>query len=93
LNQSFVEELVLIDVNTSKAEGEAMDLNHGIPFAPSPMKIWSGTYADCGDADIVVITAGAAQKPGETRLDLVEKNAAIFKNIVEQIMASGFNGI
>lgn len=70
-----------------------MDLNHGVPFAPSPMKIWNGTYADCKEADIVVITAGAPQKPGETRLDLVEKNAKIFKGLIGEIMDSGFDGI
>jgi L-lactate dehydrogenase len=93
LNQGVAEELVLIDINEARAEGEAMDLNHGIPFAPSPTKIWKGTYADCKEADIVVITAGAAQKPGETRLDLVEKNTTIFKVMIGEIMASGFDGI
>lgn len=93
LNQGITEELVLIDLNTSKAEGDAMDLNHGLPFAPSRTKIWYGSYEDCGQADLVVITAGANQKSGETRLDLVEKNTRIFKGIVEEIMASGFDGI
>ncbi|MFD3448681.1 L-lactate dehydrogenase [Microbacteriaceae bacterium 4G12] len=93
LNQGVAEELVLIDVNTEKAEGEVMDLNHGMAFAPSPTKIWNGSYADCKDADLVVITAGLAQKPGETRLDLVEKNAKIFKQIVRGIMDNGFDGI
>ncbi|WP_462412220.1 L-lactate dehydrogenase [Neobacillus sp. Marseille-QA0830] len=93
LNQGITEELVLIDLNKDKAEGDAMDLNHGLPFAPSHTKIWYGSYKDCGDADIVVITAGANQKPGETRLDLVEKNTKIFKNIVDEILASGFQGI
>ncbi|MFF2448591.1 L-lactate dehydrogenase [Neobacillus sp. NPDC058068] len=93
LNQGITEELVLIDLNKEKAEGDAMDLNHGLPFAPSRTKIWYGSYADCGNADLVVITAGANQKPGETRLDLVEKNTRIFKGIVEEIMASGFDGI
>ncbi|PAE43991.1 L-lactate dehydrogenase [Bacillus sp. 7884-1] len=93
LNQGITEELVLVDLNEAKAEGDAMDLNHGLPFAPSRTKIWYGTYADCDQADLVVITAGANQKPGETRLDLVEKNTNIFKGIVEQIMASGFDGI
>jgi L-lactate dehydrogenase len=93
LNQGITEELVLIDLNKEKAEGDAMDLNHGLPFAPSRTKIWYGSYADCGEADLVVITAGANQKPGETRLDLVEKNTRIFKAIVEEIMASGFDGI
>lgn len=93
LNQGITEELVLIDLNKEKAEGDAMDLNHGLPFAPSRTKIWYGDYSDCKDADLVVITAGANQKPGETRLDLVEKNTRIFKGIVEDIMASGFDGI
>ncbi|PLT35607.1 L-lactate dehydrogenase [Bacillus sp. V5-8f] len=93
INQGVAEELVLIDVNEMKAEGEAMDLNHGMPFAPSPIKVWSGKYEDCGTADLVVITAGLAQKPGETRLDLVEKNAEIFKAIVKNVMDSGFHGI
>lgn len=93
INQGVAEELVLIDVNEAKAEGEAMDLNHGMPFSPSPLKVWSGTYQDCESADLVVITAGLAQKPGETRLDLVEKNTKIFKQIVRNIMESGFDGI
>lgn len=93
LNQGITEELVLIDINKEKSEGDAMDLNHGLPFAPSKTKIWYGSYADCNGADLVVITAGANQKPGETRLDLVEKNTKIFKGIVEGIMASGFDGI
>jgi L-lactate dehydrogenase len=93
LNQGITEELVLVDLNEAKAEGDAMDLNHGLPFASSRTKIWYGSYADCDQADLVVITAGANQKPGETRLDLVEKNTNIFKGIVEQIMASGFDGI
>ncbi|CAM3805856.1 L-lactate dehydrogenase [Mesobacillus zeae] len=93
LNQRVTEELVLVDLNKEKSEGDAMDLNHGMPFAPSPTKIWFGSYADCKDADLVVLCAGANQKPGETRLDLVEKNTRIFKGIVEQVMGSGFDGI
>ncbi|MED4225329.1 L-lactate dehydrogenase [Neobacillus cucumis] len=93
INQGVAEELVLIDVNEAKSEGEAMDLNHGIPFAPSPINVWSGTYEDCETADLIVITAGLAQKPGETRLQLVEKNTKIFKEIIKNIMASGFDGI
>lgn len=92
LNQGLVNELVLIDVNKDKAEGEAFDLNHGMAFG-APMKIKAGDYYDCHNADLVVITAGANQKPGETRLDLVTKNAKIFKEIVTQVMASKFNGI
>jgi L-lactate dehydrogenase len=93
LNQGITEELVLIDLNKDKAEGDAMDLNHGLPFAPSRTKIWYGNYKDCRAADVVVITAGANQKPGETRLDLVEKNTKIFKSIVSEIMENGFDGI
>ncbi|MRX72631.1 L-lactate dehydrogenase [Bacillus lacus] len=93
LNQGVTEELVLIDVNKEKSQGDAMDLNHGLTFAPSPTRIWFGSYTDCQDADIVVLCAGANQKPGETRLDLVEKNLAIFKNIVGSVMESGFDGI
>ncbi|WNF37767.1 L-lactate dehydrogenase [Bacillaceae bacterium IKA-2] len=92
LNQGITDEMVLIDLNKAKAEGDAMDLNHGMPFG-SPMKIWAGDFSDCKDADIVVITAGANQGPGETRLDLIEKNAKIFKVIVSQVMKSGFDGI
>lgn len=92
LNQGIASELVIIDVNKKKAEGDAMDLNHGLPFG-SPMKIWAGDYNDCSSADIVVITAGANQAPGETRLDLVEKNANIFRSIINEVMRSGFNGI
>jgi L-lactate dehydrogenase len=92
LNQEVVNEMVLIDLNKEKAEGEARDLNHGMPFG-SAMRIWAGDYKDCRDADIVVITAGANQKPGETRLDLVEKNVNIFKGIVTAVMESGFDGL
>jgi len=93
LNQGITEELVLIDVNKDKAEGDAMDLRHGLAFAPHSTKIWNGDYSDCATADIVVLTAGANQRPGETRLDLVEKNTNIIKGIVTEIMASGFDGI
>ncbi|EMA6344772.1 L-lactate dehydrogenase [Bacillus cytotoxicus] len=93
INQGVAEEFVLVDVNEAKAEGEAMDLSHAVPFAPSPTKVWKGSYEDCKDADIVCITAGLPQKPGETRLDLVEKNAKIFKQIVRSIMDTGFDGI
>lgn len=92
LNQGVASEFVIIDINQNKAEGEAMDLSHGIPFAKN-MRIWAGDYSDCKDADVVVITAGANQAPGETRLDLIGKNASISKKIVESIMGSGFDGI
>ena len=93
LNQGTVEELVLIDINKDRAEGEAMDLNHGLSYAPRKMKIYAGDYNDCKDADIVVITAGVSQKDGETRIDLLNRNAAIMKSVVKGVMASGFNGI
>ena len=93
LNQNACDELVLIDVNKQRAEGEAMDLNHGLAFSSSNMKIYAGEYRDCKDADIVVICAGVAQKPGETRLDLLKRNAAVFQSVVEPVSASGFNGI
>ncbi len=85
-------EIVLIDADKDRAEGEAMDISHGLPFA-KPMKIYAGDYSDVSDASLIVVTAGAAQKPGETRLDLVNKNAAIFGSIIPQIMGSGFDGI
>ncbi len=93
LNKGSFETLVLIDVNHEKAVGEAMDLNHGLVFAPRKMNIYAGDYQDCKDADIVVITAGVNQKPGETRLDLLKRNAEIAKSVVKQVMASGFDGI
>src|SRR5699024_11788939 len=68
-------------------------LNHSAPYGDSPVKVKAGSYEDCSNADLIVITAGAAQKPGETRLDLVEKNTKIFKDIVTKIMSTGFNGI
>ena len=92
-NASGVNELVLIDVLKDKAEGEAMDLCHGLPCSPSHMKIKAGEYSECKDADIVVITAGLSQKPGQTRLELSNANAKIMKDITEQVIASGFKGI
>ena len=93
LNQSVCDELVLIDVNKNKAVGEAMDLNHGMAFAANSMKITAGEYRDCADADVVVICAGVSQKPGESRLDLLKRNAAVFRSIVEPIVRTGFGGI
>ncbi len=86
------EELGIIDLNKEKTIGDALDLEDALAYT-SPKRIYSAEYADCGDADIIVITAGAAQKPGETRLDLVHKNLRIFKSMIEQVMASGFDGI
>lgn len=94
LNQrTYVNKLVLIDINKERTIGEVMDLNHCLPYAPSKISINVGDYSDCKDARIVVIAAGANQKPGETRLDLIDKNAKIFKDIVDNVMLSGFNGI
>lgn len=88
----ITEEIVLIDVDKSKAEAEAMDLNHGQSFV-KPVRLWSGEYTDCGPAEIVVITAGVKQKSGESRLDLVTRNVAILKDIIANIKISGFKGI
>lgn len=94
LNQkTFVQELVLIDINQDKAEGDAMDLNHSLVFSPSKMKIKAGSYEDVKDAKIVCIAAGLNQKPGETRLDLINKNKAIIEDIVNNVVSHGFNGI
>lgn len=93
LNQNTCDELVLIDVNKDRAIGEAMDLNHGLAFSNSHMRIWAGDYHDCSNADIVVIAAGVAQQPGESRRDLLKRNTVVFKSIVDPITESGFNGI
>ena len=77
-------EIVLIDGNRAKAEGEAMDLNHAVPFS-HPTQLWAGDFADCAGAVVTVLAAGAGQRPGETRLDLVKKNAAIWRQIVPEI--------
>ncbi len=94
LNQrTAVDELFLVDLNRTDAEDEALDLHDALGFSPSDLKIRAGSYKDCADATLVVITAGVPQKPGETRLDLLQKNASVMKQIVGEIMASGFNGI
>ena len=92
-SKTNVDELVLIDVNNKKAEGEAMDLCHTLPYAPNKLKIYAGDYNDCSNATIVCIAAGANQNPGETRMDLINKNSTIFKDIVTKVVSSGFNGI
>ncbi len=92
MQSGLFSEMVLLDSDRDKAEGEAMDIAHGIPFA-RPMRIYAGGYDDIADAAIVVITAGAAQKPGETRLDLVAKNVGIFKQIIPEIAKRNFEGI
>lgn len=93
LNQNLCDELVLIDINEKRAEGEAMDLNHGLAFSHSSMNIYNGTYQDCGDASVVLICAGVNQKPGESRLELLKRNADVFKSIVPDVVQSGFDGI
>lgn len=93
MQSGLFSEIVLIDVDKNRAEGEALDIAHGVPFAPSPVKVYAGDYSDVADAAMIVVTAGAAQKPGETRLDLVNKNVAIFKSIIPEIRKSGFEGI
>ncbi len=91
--RTAVNEIVLTDIIAKDAEGEAMDLADALAVAPSYVKIHRGTYKDAKDCDVVVITAGAAQRPGETRMQLLKKNVNILKGMIEQIMASGFNGI
>ncbi len=94
INQkAYVDELVLIDINKEKCEGEALDLNHCMAYSPSKIKVRVGDYPDCRDAKIVVIAAGAAQAPGETRMDLIHKNSKIFKSIISNIMENGFHGV
>ena len=94
INQNTgVNELVLIDLNKERIIGEAMDLNHCLAFAPNKIDIKAGDYSDCKDAKIVVIAAGANQNKGETRMDLIHKNSKIFKDIIKNVMASGFDGI
>ena len=92
MQRKLFSEMVLIDVNRAKAEGEAMDLSDGLPYT-APMEITAGTYADAADAALIIVTAGANQKPGETRLDLIGKNIAILKSILPQITALPFEGI
>ena len=93
LNRGGIRELVLIDIDKNKTVGEEMDLSHGLSFAPQKMIIKAGNYDQCEDAEVVVITAGIAQKPGQTRLELAEVNTKIMKQITQNIMESGFNGI
>lgn len=93
LNQNVCDELVLIDIDKKRAKGEAMDLNHGLAFSHSSMKIYAGDYSDCKDATIVVISAGVNQKPGESRLELLKRNCEVFKSVVTAVTESGFGGI
>lgn len=93
VNQGTVDHLAIIDIDEKKLEGNVMDLNHGVVWAPSRTRVTKGTYADCKDAALVVICAGAAQKPGETRLQLVDKNVRIMNTIVADVMSNGFDGL
>lgn len=93
LNQNTCDELVLIDINEEKAKGEAMDLNHSLAFSPAEMRIYSGKYSDCSDADIIVIAAGVNQKEGESRIDLLKRNKTVFQSIIQPVIDSGFDGI
>ncbi len=93
LNQNACDMLVLIDKDKKKAEGEAMDLNHGLAFAQSHMKIWSGDYDECSNADIVAICAGVSQKPGESRISLLRRNSEILADIVGNVSSAGFKGV
>ena len=92
LLSGLASEIVLIDANRAKAEGEAMDLNHTVPFTYST-RVWAGDYADCAGASVTVFAAGAGQKPGETRLDLIRKNAAIWREIVPEVVKHNPDGI
>ncbi len=93
LNRGGIKELILIDINKDKTIGEEMDLSHGLPFAPQKMNIKAGEYDECKDAEIVVITAGINQKPGQSRLELTAINAKMMKEITQNIMKSGFDGV
>lgn len=92
MESGLFSEIVLIDADAARAEGEALDISHGIPFV-KPMKIYAGDYDDIVDAAVIIVTAGAAQKPGETRLQLVQKNVGIFKSIIPEIAKRGCEGI
>ncbi len=91
-SNNICDELVLIDLDKKRAMGEAMDLNHGIAFSGGNMDIYAGDYSDCSDADLITISAGVAQKPGESRIDLLDRNVEVFRSIIDPIMSYGFNG-
>ena len=92
MQSGLFSEMVLVNRDMSKAEGEALDISHGLPFA-KPMKIYAGTYDDIVDAAVIVITSGAGQKPGETRLDLVRKNVEVYRSIIPEIAKRNCEGI
>ena len=87
-----MDELVLIDANKDKAIGDALDMNHGMPFL-GRAKVWAGSYEDCREADIIIITAGAAQKSGESRIDLLKRNVSIFQSITDEVLNYNKDGI
>lgn len=87
-----MDELVLIDANEDKAIGDALDMNHGMPFI-GRTKVWAGSYVDCKGADIIIITAGSAQKPGETRVDLLKRNVSIYESIINEVLKYNQDGI
>lgn len=93
LNQDILNEMVLVDLNEDKAAGEARDLFDGVTYTNGNCRVSSGDYSECKDADVVIVTAGINQKPGQTRLELVDTNAKIMKSVVREIMDSGFDGI
>ncbi|MBC2681465.1 L-lactate dehydrogenase [Corynebacterium anserum] len=93
VNQGLCDHLAIIDINERKTWGHVQDLNHAVPWGGHSIKVTVGTYEDCADAAMVVNCAGVAQKPGETRLDLVGRNVVIFKDIVGKVMDAGFNGV
>lgn len=92
MQSGIFSEMVMIDANRDRAEGEALDISHGLPFA-RPVKIYAGDYDDIVDAGVIIVTAGASQKPDETRLDLIHKNVEVFKSIIPEIARRGCEGI
>src|SRR4029078_3693622 len=92
LLRSRMDELVLIDSNKPKAIGDALDMNHGLPFL-GKSKVWAGTYEDCGEADIIIITAGVPQRPGESRIDLLKRNVTIFESITDEVLKHNEDGL
>lgn len=91
--KSRVSELVLVDINKNKAEGEALDLMHAQAIGPCKVNVRAGTYADCENASIVCITAGRNQEVGETRMDLIKKNTQVFKSILTEVNKTNFDGV
>ena len=92
LLRNRMDELVLIDSDKGKAIGDALDMNHGLPYL-NRTKVWAGDYEDCAEADIIIITAGAAQKPGETRIDLLKRNVVIYQSITDEVLKHNQTGI